>query len=74
MTTHADRIREAERAALDHITGDAPSVSGMWAHRKALIALRAECCQACEGKGKMPLWDPGDRLCPAGCDNGRMRA
>ncbi len=85
--THAERVREAERAVLDEAIKYAGyeeyNSAPLCRATDALLALRAATCPTCGGTGVRnghPGWCDREHMfpaspspCPAGCDNGRTR-
>jgi hypothetical protein len=70
--THAERIRDAERAVVEAATGLIQSQAGLLAAAKyvvleravdALVVLRAECCPECKGTGYVARRDDGMNEC-----------
>lgn len=86
MTTHRERIEQAEREVVERAVEQAnvwtggrgdfnEAAHGTNEAAYALLALRASCCPECGGTGvRFPLIADGfgyAQNCPAGCDNGR---
>lgn len=80
MSTHSERIREAERkvieAAKDATRRGELRVHSIIAMERAveeLLLLEFQACPKCGGDGHHPDYISRAFMCPAGCDNGRKR-
>lgn len=88
MATHADAVREAERAVVEAaVEWDARpggvaalnATAALYDAIKALLALRAATCSVCGGTGEITVastrggYATDDIRCPAGCERGKRR-